>query len=78
MIDCIYTILILRTSCAHISKCTVLVSLYCASRVSLYSFVGCCNYRTYEPVRAIVTPDKAGKVYKMEQSDHGIWVTFKK
>lgn len=33
---------------------------------------------TYDPVEAIVTPEKAGRVYNMKQSQYGIWVAFKK
>ena len=35
-------------------------------------------YRSHDAVEAIVTPEKAGKVYKMELSYHGVWVSFKK
>lgn len=48
----------------------------------IYNIVDCyciiLHYRTYDPVEAVVIPDKAGKIYKMEPSEKGIWVTFKK
>lgn len=51
-------------------------------RDSVYMYVHDCiypiPYRTYDPVEAVVLPDKAGKIYKMEPSEKGIWVTFKK